>query len=424
MSRKLCLCLFSLAMLITSAAAISDLIMGTWADNEYPLVGSDLRLYCYAHDKLNKGPLDLNFLTSDEIEVPASNHTIYETKYFEKNDTTFVTALIKNLTLDDGKKFGIKKCRYNKRSNSHVIYFFIIPENGAPNITVNKDKLTAELGSSLTMSCKVSVVLADPVIGINLVWKYGTNTGQLPNGTDVSLDTHVVINPDKNISYAESSLTISHVRGYHGGKYFCVAELPLTTPGRIAHFNKVVDLMAVVNSAQSKEIEMKVKAGESNTFDCSDLVVYPIPVLSWKKDGAEITDKTDNRYTFSPKKKGEPANLKFTIKDVTYSDRSEYSCISKVVNSTQEKQFRLRVRDPLGALWPFIGILAETVLLIIIIVIYELYKKKYHSSKDKTDGGLKETSPLVGSTSPPVVSYTTGEGVRARVTSGDEENTA
>lgn len=94
------------------------------------------------------------------------------------------------------------------------------------------------------MSCKVSVVLADPVIGINLVWKYGTNTGQLPNGTDVSLDTHVVINPDKNISYAESSLTISHVRGYHGGKYFCVAELPLTTPGRIAHFNKVVDLMA------------------------------------------------------------------------------------------------------------------------------------------------------------------------------------
>lgn len=34
---------------------------------------------------------------------------------------------------------------------------------------------------------------------------------------------------------------------------------------------------------------MKVKAGESNTFDCSDLVVYPIPVLSWKKDGAEIT---------------------------------------------------------------------------------------------------------------------------------------
>ncbi|XP_057302997.1 uncharacterized protein LOC130641948 isoform X2 [Hydractinia symbiolongicarpus] len=250
MSLKFCLYSFSLAFLITAVQQqFLDYNMRAWADNLYPLVGSDLRLYCYAHDKTNKGPLNLTFHTSDELEVPSSDHIIYMKEYFEKNDTTLVTALIKNLTLNDEKKDGIKMCRYDRRSSSYLINFFIIPKTSVPNITVNKDKFTAELGTSLTMSCKISVVLGEPVIGMNLVWKYGTNTGKLPNDTDVSLDTNIVEYPDKKNSYAYSSLNISNVRGYHSGKYFCVAELSLTKRiGRIARFNKIVTLMAVKKS--------------------------------------------------------------------------------------------------------------------------------------------------------------------------------
>ncbi|XP_057302999.1 uncharacterized protein LOC130641948 isoform X3 [Hydractinia symbiolongicarpus] len=183
MSLKFCLYSFSLAFLITAVQQqFLDYNMRAWADNLYPLVGSDLRLYCYAHDKTNKGPLNLTFHTSDELEVPSSDHIIYMKEYFEKNDTTLVTALIKNLTLNDEKKDGIKMCRYDRRSSSYLINFFIIPKTSVPNITVNKDKFTAELGTSLTMSCKISVVLGEPVIGMNLVWKYvkksvATNVG-------------------------------------------------------------------------------------------------------------------------------------------------------------------------------------------------------------------------------------------------------
>jgi len=41
------------------------------------------------------------------------------------------------------------------------------------------------------------------------------------------------------------------------------------------------------------------------------------------------------------------------------------------------------VRDPLGALWPFLGIVIEAIVLAVIIVGYEYYKKK---DKEKDRG--------------------------------------
>ena len=41
-----------------------------------------------------------------------------------------------------------------------------------------------------------------------------------------------------------------------------------------------------------------------------------------------------------------------------------------------ENSFKYFILDPFGALWPFIGIVAEAVLLFFIIGGYELYKRK------------------------------------------------
>ena len=39
--------------------------------------------------------------------------------------------------------------------------------------------------------------------------------------------------------------------------------------------------------------------------------------------------------------------------------------------------------DPLGALWPFIGILVEAIVLFIFIMLYETYKSKKHPKRDE-----------------------------------------
>ncbi|XP_054159138.1 basigin-like [Oppia nitens] len=76
-----------------------------------------------------------------------------------------------------------------------------------------------------------------------------------------------------------------------------------------------------------------------------------------------------------------------TISKVIPSDRFYYVCIADNGVTTFNNTILLRVKDKLGALWPFLGIVAEVVILCTIIFIYEKRRIKpdFDDSDDNTE---------------------------------------
>lgn len=66
------------------------------------------------------------------------------------------------------------------------------------------------------------------------------------------------------------------------------------------------------------------------------------------------------------------------------ADPGQYVCNGTNTEGTDQAIITLRVRNHLAALWPFLGIVAEVLVLVIIIFIYEKRRK----SDDVLDGEL------------------------------------
>lgn len=121
---------------------------------------------------------------------------------------------------------------------------------------------------------------------------------------------------------------------------------------------------------QTLRKEIKVKAGDREKLTCPsyhDLAV----VIHWMKDEEKNIASADKRYTLAGLRK----NI-LIIDKVDYSDRAVFKCIVTHNNQTKTHEFTLRVRDPLGALWPFLGILIEAVILLVTIIAYEKCNKE------------------------------------------------
>jgi len=122
------------------------------------------------------------------------------------------------------------------------------------------------------------------------------------------------------------------------------------------------------SSVYKKEIESKL--GETVSINCSP--PENITKVTWKVGKNDVS--AGKKFSFS--KVGEIENGILKIQTVSYGDRNNYLCIidfpdvvdaNVTTNASMTKDFRLRVRDPLGALWPSIGILAEALILFIVL---------------------------------------------------------
>ncbi|EPQ08043.1 Basigin [Myotis brandtii] len=164
------------------------------------------------------------------------------------------------------------------------------------------------------------------------------------------------------------------------GQYFCTF-LSSEPTGRTARLNVEgpPKIKAVKKSEHATEGETVVLACKSESFP-------PVTDWLWYKindDGVQIfSNASQNKVVMSSETKTE---LHIQNLDLE-ADPGKYACNGTNAEGTDQAVITLRVRNRLAALWPFLGIVAEVLVLVTIIFIYEKRRKPDEVLDDEDTG--------------------------------------
>lgn len=170
-------------------------------------------------------------------------------------------------------------------------------------------------------------------------------------------------------------LTIDPTEKEDVGTYKCQHE---NNPA----INRTFDLVTL----SYRNLPKSTTALEGDQFSLTcDAEGSPKPTITWTKDELPIEEAINgtHRLNFRDSEKG-IANATIVMTEVQQSDRGLYTCfISNHPNIMYNSTTNVRVKDIYAALWPFLGIVVEVVVLCIIIFIYE--KKRTKNDFDESD---------------------------------------
>jgi len=137
-----------------------------------------------------------------------------------------------------------------------------------------------------------------------------------------------------------------------------------------------------------KNLPKSTTALEGDQFSLTcDAEGNPDPTIIWTKDDVplELAVNGTHRLEFRDSEKGLP-NATFVLTDIRQQDRGHYTCsISNHPELHFNSTTNVRVKDIYAALWPFLGIVAEVVVLCVVIFVYEKRRSKNDFDESDTD---------------------------------------
>lgn len=237
----------------------------------------------------------------------------------------------------------------------------------APNIITEPSEVNNQTSALLTCNLTESTL---PVKGSQ--W---THNGKIIDDSKSTDGAHFISLHLEKITYTSS------------GKYECVF---LTDP----EVKQTIEVKVLPHVTAYKHSE------NGNEKDKGALVCvshgYPLPTdWNWfKAEGASqkpIFNGTGDKYEI----KSTPNKTILTINDLNMeTDIGDYFCSGTNELGTVSDKIHLRVRSRFAALWPFLGIVAEVIILVTIIFIYEKRRKPDEINDDDDSGSapLKSNS--------------------------------
>ncbi|XP_062888448.1 basigin [Mobula hypostoma] len=134
--------------------------------------------------------------------------------------------------------------------------------------------------------------------------------------------------------------------------------------------------------------------GESGVLTCKSSGFPPVENWSWSRKTKGGTEQIVNgTEKFHIKSMGNKTELRISFLDIEI-DQGDYFCNATNEIGGRVETIHLRVRSRYAAVWPFLGIVAEVIVLVAIIFIYEKRRKPDEISDDDEQGSapLKSNS--------------------------------
>ncbi|KRX16177.1 Neuroplastin [Trichinella nelsoni] len=201
-----------------------------------------------------------------------------------------------------------------------------------------------------------------------------------------------LLNPsDKVLIFTNGSLILSKPTSKETGIYACIVK-----NWSVGGF---VEVRGKATISDKHQVSKNMLYGETAELSCP-VYGYPMPKIVWKRENEDlIVDYKFNIRMLVANDSGRIhfescngiANGTLIIRDATYDDRASYTCVATNEFGSDNFTVLIRVKDKLAALWPFLGIVTEVVILMIAIFIFEKRRTKHEELELKQTREQKMT---------------------------------
>lgn len=164
-------------------------------------------------------------------------------------------------------------------------------------------------------------------------------------------------------------------------EYFCKS----TQTGDKLHYEKHIEPFLMHPERQSQTVTQ----GGFVEFECIVLYGNETDIeWEWSRNGTTL-ESSDDAFNITFDKR----HSILRINNVDEEHKGSHSCMVSNKYGSHSSKFVLRVKNTLAALWPFLAIVAEVLVLCVIILIYE---KKCNKKPQTTGEDNEQTENLMG----------------------------